>query len=180
MNQKQIGIIIFILGILLAVAVQITKSNEDFYIKQLMLENDSCFLDDGTCLHADRNITAYVIGWVISGILLSFGIYLIFFDKTQKKLEERTLIVSKALEEAKKQEKQKDEFHAFISGFSEDEQKVLKAVKDQEGIKQSTLRYKTDISKTTLSLMLKSLEERKIITRKPYKKTKKVFFVQKF
>lgn len=180
MNQKQIGIILIILGILLSIFVQVAKSNEDFYIKQLMLENDSCFLDDGTCLHADRNITAYVIGWVISGIMVSLGIYLFFFDKTQKQLEQSTIIVSEALKEAKKQEKQKDEFSAFLTGFSSDEQKVLKAIKEQDGIKQSTLRYRTDISKTTLSLMLKSLEERGFIKRKPAGKTNQVYLVKKF
>jgi DNA-binding MarR family transcriptional regulator len=180
MNQKHIGIVIIILGIILAIFVQVAKSNEDFYIKQLMLENNSCFLDDGTCLHADRNITAYVVGWVLSGIMVSLGIYLFFFEKTQEKIEQSTRLVSEALKEAKKQEKQKDEFSAFLAGFSEDEQKVLKVIREQEGIKQSTLRYKTDISKTTISIILKSLEERKIVSRKPYKKTKKVFLVKKF
>lgn len=180
MNQKQIGIILVILGIVLAIFVQISKTNEDFYIKQLMLENQSCFLDDGTCLHADRNITAYVVGWVLSGIMVSLGLYLFFFDKTQKQLEESTLIVSEALKEAKKQEKQKDEFSAFLSGFSEDEQKILKAIKEQDGIKQSTLRYRTDMSKTTLSLMLKSLEERHFIKRKISGKTNEVYLVKKF
>ena len=52
--------------------------------------------------------------------------------------------------------------------------------RSQEGIKQSTLRYKTDMSKTTLSLMLKSLEERKFVKRKPSGKTNQVYLVKKF
>ncbi len=180
MNQKQIGVIVIVLGILIGAFIYFAKAQEDFYIKELMKENDSCFLDDGTCLHADRNLMIYVFGWVISAALIILGIYLFVFDKTQEKLEERTVLVSEALKEAKSNEKNKREFEAFLAGFSEDERKVLIAIKEQDGIKQSTLRYRTDMSKTTLSLMLKSLEERKIVKRKPAGKTNNVFLIKKF
>jgi uncharacterized membrane protein len=118
----------------------------------------------------------FLTGIGISVILLALGGYLVFFDKTQQKLAEHQVKVSSALKEAK----QKDEFTAFLAGFNETEQKVLKAIKDQEGIKQSTLRYRTDISKTSLSLLLKSLEERKIIYREKAGKTHQVFLKKQF
>ncbi len=180
MNQKQIGTIVFIIGILLCGLVYVIKHNEDVVINKIIEEQNSCFLDDGTCLHESRNFTFYVFGWIISTALIILGVYLIYFDKTQQVLAEHQVKVSSALKEAKELEKEKDEFRAFLSGFDSDEQKVIKAVHEQEGIHQSTLRFRTGMSKTSLSLMLKSLEEREIISRKPSGKTNEVYLRKKF
>ncbi|MBS1267218.1 MAG: hypothetical protein MAG795_01190 [Candidatus Woesearchaeota archaeon] len=180
MKQKQISTIIIILGIVFAAVIYSVKVREDNYIANIVDETGSCYLSDGTCLHKDRNITTYLIGGAVSVAMLFFGLYLRFIDKTQEFLEKHQKQVSKALSKAKKEERKKDEFQAFLAGFEEDEQKILKAVKDQEGIKQSTLRYKTNLSKTAVSLILKSLEEKGFVSRKPSGKTKEVYLVKKF
>ena len=84
------------------------------------------------------------------------------------------------MEEAKKQDRIKDEFSAYLAGFSLDEQKILKAVHSQDGIKQSTLKFRVDMSKTALSLILKSLAERNIVKRKRSGRTNQVFLAKKF
>jgi DNA-binding MarR family transcriptional regulator len=176
MNQKQIGVAILIFGILLSILVFMFKAKEDVYINAFVDEMGTCYLADGTCLHQDRDFSVYIIGGVISLALIILGIYLLLFDKTQKVLEEHQVKVSSALKEATK----KDHFTAFLGGFDSEEQIVLKAVHEQEGITQSTLRYRTGMSKTSLSLLLKSLEEKEIISRKKSGKTNEVFLRKKF
>lgn len=179
MNQRHLGVILILVAIIMGVFVHIIGERESRYIIDFEASNGTCFLEDGTCLHEESTkISAF--GWSISLILLIIGLYLTFFDTTQKHLLDHTIKVSEALESAKKIEKEKDEFSAFLAGFTEDEQKVLRAVKEQEGIQQSTLRYRTDISKTSLSLMLKSLEDRKIISKKNAGKTNEIYLVKKF
>ena len=174
MNQKQIGIIIIILGIITAGFIYSFKQQADYAATQVLDETGTCITEQG-CLH-EKNNNLFLLGIVISVLMLGLGIYLIFFDKTQEKLAEHQVKVSEALKDAK----DKDEFKAFIAGFSEDEQIILKVVHEQEGIKQSSIRYKADLSKTTVSLILKSLEERKIVTRKPEKKTYRVYLKKQF
>jgi ribosomal protein S25 len=179
MDQKHVGIILIIASVLMGSFVYVLQSESKQYADEYMLREGTCFLEDGTCLHA-RNMPFFVFGWGISAALFLFGIYLSFIDKTQKVLAENQLKLSSALESAKKQEREKDEFSAFLAGFDDEKQRVLKAVKEQPGITQSTLRYRADISKTALSLVLSELEEKAIIRRKPSGKTKEVYLVKKF
>lgn len=177
MNQKQIAIIIFIIGVLLAVFVVMAKSREDAGVEMLIQEQGgSCYLDDGTCLHEDRDFALFILGGILAGALVILGVYLYFFDKTQELLYKHQKEVSSALKEAKK----KDEFKAFLSGFNDEERAVLSAIKEQDGITQSTLRYRTGMSKTGLSLLLKDLEGKTIISRKKAGKSNAVYLRKKF
>lgn len=180
MNQKQIGTIVLIIGIVLAVFVLLVKLREDSQIHATVEQTGSCYLADGTCLHEDRDWILYIVGWVLSAALIILGVYLLLFDKTQKVLAEHQQKVSSALRDAKRDEGAKEKFEAFLAGFGPEEQAVLKAIKEQDGIKQSTLRYRTGISKTSLSLMLKDLEARGFISRKQEGKTNQVFLRKKF
>ena|SRR3989344_575634 len=178
MNQKQIGAILVIVAIILSGFTYFLKVREDKIIQSYVDDNGTCYLDDGTCLHESKSTMMYVLGGLSLALLL-LGVYLLIFDKTQRALAESQEKIASALQEAKTVEVKKDEFQAFLSGFNDEEKKVLSAVKEQDGILQSTLRYKTGISKTDLSLLLKSLEEREIVSRVEEGKSKKVFLRKK-
>lgn len=175
MNQKYAGVAIIIIALYFSYFVYDTYQSNLEQIRDRVKTNDTCFSDKGECLH-EKASNSYLIGGLISFSLLLLGIYLTFIDKTQKELAEHQVKVSQALKESK----EKDEFKAYLSGFKEDEQKVIKAVHEQDGIQQSTLRYRTAMSKTSLSLLLKDLEKRQIITRESSGKTNKIHLVKKF
>ncbi len=171
MNQKQIGFIIVAFAIIIGIIFYSIKIQQDNLAMQYaMMNNGSCVTQEGVCLHARANNYFY-LGLGISTFLLALGLYLIYFDKTQSVLAEHQKKIAAALKEAKQSEK----FEAFLAGFNDDEKKVLKAVKEQDGILQSTLRYRTGISKTSLSLILKGLEDKGVISRKEQGKSNKVF-----
>lgn len=180
MDQRAIGAIVLILGILVAAFTFVAKEREDRAIALLIDERASCYLDDGTCLHEDRNLAPYILGWVVAAALVILGAYLLLFGRMERLLAKQHLEVAEALKEAKLQERTKDEFKAFLAGFSEEEQRVLAAVKEQDGIKQSTLRYRAGMSKSSLSLLLASLEARGIVARKAAGKTNLIFLRKKF
>lgn len=159
LSVKNMGILLVILGILISGITLMNKSKEDFYIDELSQTlNGTCVLDSGYCLHEDRDWTSYVIGWVLGIVLFIAGIYLLIFPKLPKK----------------------DVSKDFLDLFNEEEKKVLMVVKDNDGIQQSTLRYKSGLSKATVSLILNDLEKRNIVARKPYKKTKLVYLKKRF
>ena len=66
MDNKKLGIILLIIGIALLGITLAMKSNNDAMLEKIIVEKGSCFLDDGTCLHADRDLTLYIITWIFS------------------------------------------------------------------------------------------------------------------
>ncbi len=175
MNQKRVGIIIIIIGIVIGSIFVMYKTQQDSYVDLIVDNTGTCFLEDGTCLHK-KNSSMFTVGMIISILLILFGIFLAVFDKVPQEMKQQQHQFTNALRAVKKT----TDFQAFLKGFSPDEQKVLEAVKDQEGILQSTLRFRTGISKASLSVLLKNLEEREFINREVSGKTKKVYLQKKF
>ena len=180
MQQKNLALILFMLALVIAGAFYGLKVKEDKYIAATVLANQgSCFLN-GTCLYESRSWLWYILGWSASAFLLAWSIYAYFFDVSQQQFAKYQEKVSSSLEEAQKIVTQKDTFNAFLSSFGEDEQKVLSAIKEQDGILQSTLRYRTGLSKATLSIMLKKFEQKNFIHREVSGKTNKVYWKKKY
>lgn len=168
MDNKKIGIILLIVGILIIGAIYIAKVREDNIINKVIHQEGTCFLEDGTCLHNDRTLLPYIIGGIFGAIIIALGLYLVIFEKSQK------AIIS-TLEKQKQIQNEEEKFNILMQGLNEDERKVIKAVKEQDGITQQTLRLRTDMHKSKLSIVLSNLEKKGLITRVEKDKTKQVF-----
>lgn len=182
MQQKKVGIVLLIVGLIFLVFVTGMKLQDDARIRAIINETGSCYLADSTCLHDQQGarLVFFIIGWILAGLLTLFGAYLAFVDKSQEQMMQHQQTISQALENAKHQDSKKEQFEAFLSAFEDEEKAIIKAIHDEEGITQSTLRYKTNISKATLSEQLKRLEDKQFIKRVPKGKTKQIYLVKKF
>jgi len=89
MNPKAVAIIVVIVGLVLAGFTVMSKTREDVLIDGYIEVNGSCYLSDGTCLHDDRDMTFYLVGYIFSAVLIVLGVYMLF-DDSQKKLMERS------------------------------------------------------------------------------------------
>jgi uncharacterized membrane protein len=166
MDNKKLGIIIIILvillgGLIFAFDQQLNEQAEDACICEDMQEGGICPMDEHT------HWQTYV-GIIIISILAALAIYLIFFEKSQK------AIIS-TLEKQKQIQRTEEEFSILLKGLTKEEQKVIRAIKEQDGITQQTLRLRTDLHKSKLSIILDGLEKKNLISRKTKGKTKQVF-----
>ena len=64
--------------------------------------------------------------------------------------------------------------------MDDNERKVLKAIKEQEGITQSTLKFRTDLSKAKVSQILTDFEKKHLIKRESKGKTYSVYLTENF
>jgi hypothetical protein len=75
MENKKLGLILVIVGLVFISTIFLIKYKEDSVVNKVIDENNSCFLDDGTCLHEDRNLYFYIFGGVIASVVIALGFY---------------------------------------------------------------------------------------------------------
>lgn len=168
MDNKKLGIVLVVFCIFLAIIFFGFKNQ----IREINRVGCTCeAMQTGGFCPAEQNnigIVDYIsIALIFS--MLALGIYLIFFEKSQKE-------IIKTLENQKKIQIEEEKFNILLKGLNQDEQKVIKAIKEQDGITQQTLRLRTDLHKSKLSIILNGLEKKGLIARKEKGKTKQVFF----
>ena len=109
--------------------------------------------------------------------LISFigalGIYLLFFSTSEE-------AILKRLEEEKSIKLEQNKFDFVLKAMDDNEQKVLKAIKEQEGITQSTLKFRTDLSKSKVSQILTDFEKKNLVKRELKGKTYAVYLAENF
>ena len=109
--------------------------------------------------------------------LISFigalGVYLLFFSTSEE-------AILKRLEQEKNLKIEGDKFELVLKAMDENERKVLKAIKEQDGITQSTLKYRTDLSKAKVSQILTDFEKKHLVKREAKGKTYAVYLAENF
>ena len=129
-----------------------------------------------------------VVGFL--SFIFALGFYLLFFNKNEKELLKDANLIernniynynSEKNNEAKTEKASAiDKFSLLLRPLDENERKVLMSIKEQNGITQSTLRYRADLSKAKISQILKDFEKKNLIERKAKGKTYEVFLVDNF
>jgi len=142
--------------------------------------------------------------------LLSFifalGFYLLFFNKDEKETLEKYSISNNTtfsnnqknaksnadnnlirsdkydlnLKNDQNPQNDSGKFSLLLRPLDDNEKKVLIAIREQEGITQSTLRFRADLSKAKISQILTDFEKKKLIERKAKGKTYSVFLAENF
>jgi uncharacterized membrane protein len=152
MKNKKLGVIL--------VAISLIVGGMFVYYSSSLLNQGreiGCFPNED-CIGIERalNFSHAVIG--VFSFLLALGFYLMFFDKSEKAILDR-------LESDKNQKIEDMKFDILMKALDPFERKVMKTVRSQDGITQSTLRIKTDMSKAKLSYVLSDLEKKGLIKR---------------
>lgn len=157
MKAKTLGVILICIGIAMGILVALFKYNTARLIDQEMqLSGGTCF-ENGVCLHQQYafNLPTYA-GILLAAFTVGLGLYLIFFSKTQQAFLE-------TIKETKRQGKEEEKFSILLKALSPEERIVMEKVKEQDGITQTTLMLRTDLSKTKLSFVLSDLEKKGLI-----------------
>ncbi len=155
MDNKKLGIILIIIGLAVGGVFLYFTSNLSVQSREL-----GCFANQD-CLGVERALSFSHIAVGIFSFIFALGIYLLIFNKTDK--VDRSII--KKLEEENKQKIEDMKFEIIMKALDPFEQKVVKAISEQDGITQNTLRLRLDMSKAKLSYVLQELEKRGIIKR---------------
>ena len=111
------------------------------------------------------------IGFI--SFIFALGFYLLLFNKGEE-------AILKRLEEEKNMKLQEDKFSVILKMMDESEKSIINAVKEQDGITQTTLRYRTNLSKAKISQILTNFEKKNLIKRIQKGKTYSVHLIAAF
>lgn len=165
MDNKKIGLTVIILSILLfLILFNYIGKVENSASQTGCYENKEC-----KNFGATLNYSHLGVGIIFA--LLSLGIYLIFFNKNEQALLDK-------LEKEKDNFVREDKLKIISMMLDQNEQKIFDVIKEKEGITQSMIRLKTDLSKATVSQILSSFERKNLIRREPNGKTYSVFLIK--
>lgn len=101
-------------------------------------------------------------------------------NKTQLNINNNQNISNNSINNETDLKNNNDKFSLLLRPLDDNQKKVLIAIKEQEGITQSTLRFRADLSKAKISQILTDFEKKNLIERKAKGKTYSVFLTENF
>lgn len=178
-SQKILGIVVIILALSMLFAVYSYKKQVDSLTTLLMISSGGQCVQNGVCIHKQSNLPLY-LGITFSALTLLLGVYLLITSRYQKHSSKAQEEMLKLLHQSKKKHTEDERFSLILKALDEDEKKVMSAVREQDGIEQSTLRIRTDLSKTKLSVVLSELEKKNLVKKVPEGKKNRVYIKTAF
>lgn len=165
MDNKKLGSIIIVLSIIIAV-ILIVSHNQIVKVSEESCQCNTCKTGD-VC---KEDSFSYLLtgGLAVIFAIFSLGLYLLFFEKSNQ------AILNK-LNEGKAKLSGEEKFNLILLGLNQDEKKVLSAIREQDGITQQTLRIRTDMHKSKLSIIVGILEQKGLIKKEQKGKTNQLF-----
>ncbi len=162
MDNKKIGMTLVVISLIFAAFIL-------YFNYQLNRESIQlrCTPNE-RCEKIDQNISLTNIGFGFFGFMLGLGVYILFFNKTDEAILRR-------LEDEKESKIKEEKFDIVLKALDPYEKEVMKAVKEQDGITQNTLRLRVNMSKAKLSYVLTELEKRNLIKRVEKGKTLQIW-----
>ncbi len=162
MENKKLGLLLIVIGLVVGSVI--------VYYTNLLSEqsqNLGCY-SGPNCFAIEKGLSVSHIAVGIFSFILALGFYLLFFNKTEKAILEK-------LQKEKEGKIEEAKFGMLLKALDPFEQKVVKAIQEQDGITQNTLRLRVEMSKAKLSYVLQELEKREIIKRVKKGKTLAIY-----
>ncbi len=175
MQNKTIGTVLIVISIIVIILLFFFKEKFTNTIPTMGTNTEPCAHQKLADI-----LPYFYISITFLVVVILLGLYIIFYkDKEKKIVEEYQDKITKRLEDIKKTEIKEDKFEVFLSALDEDEKKAVRAIREQDGITQATLRIRTGLSKTKLSFILSDLEKKGILTKVAKGRTNQVFLKKK-
>lgn len=165
MINRKLGISLIILSILLIVFL-VTVTNALHSESELL----GCYERPG-CEKIDTSLSLTHLVFGVVGFILALGFYLIFFYTAEQKLLER-------LEKQAMNDFANKKFEIINSLLDSFEVKILNLIREQDGIGQNTLVLRSDLSKSKVSEVIKSLESKNLVKKLKKGKYNRIYLIK--
>ncbi len=164
MDNKRLGIILAVLAVVVGGIFLNIVSNLDKKMGALNCNPSAA------CQQTAAGMGYIHIGMGALGAILSLGLYLIFFNTSEKAILER-------LEAEKDKSIAEERLAIMLKTLDNNEKIIFKAVAEYDGITQKTLRLKTGLSKAKISQVVTAFEKRGLVKRELNGKTYSIYLL---